>query len=282
MKIAEALAQAVQILGPDNESPHADAEILLAHVLQISRGSLYGRMQRPLTEEADEQLQFLLARRVQGEPVAYLTGDQGFWSLDLKVTRDVLIPRPETELLVEWALGVLKNKIFPRIADLGTGSGAIALALASELPSAAVIATDISQAALHVARANAEKLRITRVQFQHSDFDAFLNACGNQRNAAFDLIVSNPPYIAEGDVHLDALRHEPQLALTAGKDGLDYLRNIIRQAPAALKSRGALLLEHGYDQAVAVRELLQQAGLVEVQTRRDLAGHERASGGIKP
>mgnify|MGYP001600542301 CR=1 FL=1 len=282
MTVAEVLAQAVQTLGSTSESPHADAEILLAHVLEISRGSLYARMQRPLAEEADEQLQFLLARRALGEPVAYLTGEQGFWSLDLRVTPDVLIPRPDTELLVEWALELARTAgCVLRIADLGTGSGAIALALAHELPQAMVTAVDVSAAALSVARDNAARLRIGNVQWAESDFTQALHAHG-ATEAGFDLIVSNPPYIAEGDAHLAALRHEPRLALTAGTDGLDCLRVIIQHAPAALRSQGALLLEHGYDQAAAVRELLLQAGFVNVQTRRDRCGHERASGGVKP
>ncbi|MGH8505399.1 MAG: peptide chain release factor N(5)-glutamine methyltransferase [Stenotrophobium sp.] len=285
MNVADALTQAVRTLGVSSESPQADAEFLLAHVLEISRGALYGRMQRPLPVEADEQLQFLLARRSQGEPVAYLTGDQGFWSLDLAVTPEVLIPRPETELLVEWALDVLDGmplKAPACIADLGTGSGAIALALATELPQAAVTAMDVSAAALSVARRNAEKLRINNVQFEQSDFDAFLTACGCGGKTAFDVLISNPPYVATGDPHLAALRHEPELALIAGADGLDCLRMICTRAPQALQQGGWLLLEHGCDQGPAVRELMRAAGFTNVQTRRDLATQERATGGMKP
>lgn len=285
MNVADALKQAVRTLETASESAQADAEFLLAHVLEISRGALYGRMQRPLPPEADEQLQFLLARRAQGEPVAYLTGDQGFWSLDLAVTPEVLIPRPETELLVEWALDILDGmalKTPARIADLGTGSGAIALALATELPQAALTALDVSPAALDVARRNARKLRIDNVRFEQGDFAAFLAACAHGGDTAFDMLVSNPPYVAAGDPHLAALRHEPELALIAGPDGLDCLRTICTHAPAALGPGGWLLLEHGCDQGPAVRESLRAAGFTNVQTRRDLAAHERATGGMKP
>lgn len=285
MNVADALAQAVRTLDASSESSQADAEFLLAHVLEISRGALYGRMQRPLPVEADEQLQFLLARRAQGEPVAYITGVQGFWSLDLQVTPDVLIPRPETELLVEWALEFLDGmpqKSAMRIADLGTGSGAIALALATELPEAALTAVDVSAAALTVARRNAEKLRIGNVQFEQADFDTFLQASAHSDKTTFDLLISNPPYVAKGDAHLAALRHEPELALIAGHDGLDSLKLIGVRAFSALNQGGCLLLEHGYDQGPAVRDLMQAAGFEKVQTRRDLAAHERATAGVKP
>lgn len=251
----------------------ADAELLLAHALGRPRSWLYAHGQDEADAESAARFAALLARRVAGEPVAYLTGRSGFWSLDLKVSTATLIPRPETELLVELALARLASDRPLRIADLGTGSGAIALALAHERRNAQVLATDASIDALAIAQANALALGLGNVEFRHGDW--FAPLAGER----FDLVASNPPYIAQDDVHLAQgdLRHEPRMALASGCDGLDALRVIAQAAPAHLHPGGWLLLEHGWDQGEAVRGLLHAAGLVEVATARDLAQHERIS-----
>jgi release factor glutamine methyltransferase len=251
----------------------ADAELLLAHVLGASRGWLFahgGQVLQPATCAAFEAL---VARRQAGEPVAYLTGRQGFWSLDLAVTPATLIPRPETELLVELALARLPVDAPARIADLGTGSGAIALSLARERPRALAVATDASAAALEIARANADRNAIGNVGFRQGDW------FGPLAGERFDLIASNPPYIALGDPHLAGgdLRFEPAIALSSGADGLDAIRRIVDGAPAHLVPGGWLLLEHGWEQGVAVRTLLAAAGFDEVDTARDLEARERVT-----
>jgi release factor glutamine methyltransferase len=214
-------------------------------------------------------------RRAAGEPLAYLTGRREFWSLDLAVTPDVLIPRPETELLVELALQRIPRNVKVDIADLGTGSGAIALALAHERPLTRVLATDASAATLTVARDNAARLRNGNIEFAQGDWCA---ALGNRK---FDLIVSNPPYIADKDAHLQQgdLRFEPRAALASGADGLDAIRVIVHGAPAHLKPGAWLMFEHGHEQGLAVRDLLEKSGFVEVFTERDLEGRERVTGG---
>ena len=257
-----ALAGAAEVLGT-----RLDAELLLAHVLDVSRANVIARDERELTPEEQGDFERLLARRVAGEPLAYLTGSREFWSLELEVTKDVLVPRPETELLVEWGLALAPASVL----DLGTGSGAIALALAKELPRASVTAVDVSVAALAVARANARRLGVASVEFRAGSwFDGL---------GAFDLVVSNPPYVAENDPHLADLKFEPALALTSGVDGLDALREIVAQAPRHLGPGGWLLVEHGGTQGPAVRELFRMAGFGSIETRRDLAGLERATGG---
>ncbi|AXQ28605.1 peptide chain release factor N(5)-glutamine methyltransferase [Solimonas sp. K1W22B-7] len=276
MTLSEALAWATARIGAASDSPRQDAEILLAHQLGLSRGQLFTRLREPLRPTDAEAFEEQVALRARQQPVAYLTGEKGFWTLTLKVTPAVLVPRPETELLVEWALECLAASEAPRIADLGTGSGAIALALASELPEALVIATDLSPEALAVARGNAAELGLERVGFREGHW------CEPLQGERFDLVVSNPPYIAARDEHLPALRHEPLSALTDGADGLQCLRQIVEDAPALLCPGGWLLLEHGYDQGEAVRGLLRQAGLADIATRRDLGGQERATGGRKP
>jgi release factor glutamine methyltransferase len=263
MTAGGALASAASVLGV-----RLDAELLLAHVLDVSRANVIARDDRVLTPEEQGDFEQLLARRLAGEPLAYLTGTREFWSFELEVTRDVLVPRPETELLVEWGAAVGGRDVL----DLGTGSGAIALALARELPAAQVAAVDRSRAALAVARRNATALA-ARVEFLEGDWFAPV------RGRAFDLIVSNPPYVAEGDPHLAELRFEPALALASGADGLDALRAIIAGAPAHLRAGGWLLVEHGATQGAAVRGLFARGGFAGVETRRDLAGLERATGG---
>ncbi|CAN5705082.1 peptide chain release factor N(5)-glutamine methyltransferase [soil metagenome] len=252
-----------------------DAELLLAYVLSREPAWLYAHGDAPLDAQAAERFEALRARREAGEPVAYLTGRRGFWTLDLEVTSDTLIPRAETERLVESALTRIPPDAATRIADLGTGSGAIALAIARDRPLAHVVATDCSDAALVVARRNAERSGIGNVEFRCGDWFA---ALAGER---FDLIASNPPYIAEGDPHLvqGDLRHEPPPALVSGVDGLDDLRRIVRGAPAYLLPGGWLLLEHGHDQGAAVRALLTVAGFAQVQTARDLEARERITMG---
>lgn len=258
------------------DSPRLDAEVLLCELLGCNRAGLMIRADDVLSTEMALRYAALIERRQLGEPVAYLTGRREFWSLDLQVSPAVLIPRPDTELLVEWALERLRGTDAPRIADLGTGSGAIALALASERPDAAVIAVDLSADALSQAAHNARLLGLERVDFRLGDWLAPLTG------QSFDLIVSNPPYVAEQDPHLRDLRFEPRRALTAGADGLADLRRIAAEAPACLKPGAALLLEHGAEQGEAVRTLLRQCGYSAVETRPDLNGRERGTLGIRP
>ncbi|HUS25659.1 MAG TPA: peptide chain release factor N(5)-glutamine methyltransferase [Candidatus Binatia bacterium] len=267
-------------------SPSAalDAEVLLAHLLGTSRGALRALSRDPLPVAALAAYDALVTRRAAGEPVAYIVGYRDFWSLRLTVTPDVLVPRPETELLVEWGIALLspRPKPGPRVMDLGTGSGAIALAVAVELRDASIVATDISSAALAVARGNASSLGVTHVSFlQGNGFEA-LEPGLRPDEGRFDLILSNPPYIAEGDPHLSDLAFEPAIALTSGPDGLRELRAVVGGARAHLATGGWLLVEHGHDQGAAVRALFAQAGFEAIETRRDLAGHERATGGRAP
>lgn len=256
-----------------------DAQMLLLLALQRSphdRAWLMAHDGDAMDAEAATRLAALVQRRQLGEPMAYLRGDQEFFGLTLQVDPRVLVPRPDTETLVSWALDLLNELPTPaRVLDLGTGSGAIALAIKTQRPATVVSATDASAGALAVARANADRLGLA------VDFHAghWLAAVPAQR---FDLIASNPPYIAEGDPHLTALGHEPGSALTAGPDGLDDIRSLVTSVPGALNPNGWLLLEHGHDQAGAVRRLLQAAGFKQVGSRTDLAGIERCSGGQWP
>ena len=254
-----------------------DAQMLLLHVLgqpDAGRAWLLTHDNDLLTPAQQTQFDALCAQRLDGVPVAYLTGCKEFFGLPLQVDARVLDPRPDTETLVEWALDVLEKTVSPRILDLGTGSGAIALALQSQRPDATVTAVDFSQDALEVARANAQRLQLPVQLVQSSWLE--------QIEGMFDVIVSNPPYIREDDEHMAALRHEPRQALTSGEDGLDDIRTIIAQAPAHLNAGGWLLLEHGWDQAPAVQNLLHSAGFVQVHSRQDLAGINRCTGGQIP
>ena len=246
--------------------------ILLCHALRLTRVQLITQSERQLSAAEAEALTALLARRLRGEPIAYIVGQREFYGLDLRVSPDVLIPRPDTELLVELALERLPQG--GSALDMGTGSGAIAVAIAHTRPDAQVTALDASPAALAIARENASTHQV-RVRLLESDWYGALDA-----DQAFDLIVSNPPYIVAGDIHLSQgdLRFEPVDALTDHADGLSDLRTIIEGAPAHLKAGGWLLMGHGYDQAAAVRALLTGGGWREVQSWRDLAGIERVSG----
>jgi len=255
----------------------ADAEALLLHALGRDRAWLFAHGRDPVAGPVAAAFRALVARRANGEPVAYLTGRRGFWTLDLAVGPATLIPRPETELLVELALARLDAA--PRhVADLGTGSGAIALALASERPAARVVATDSSAAALAVARANATSHGLGNVEFRHGPWWAPL------AGERFDLVASNPPYIAAADPHLDQgdLRFEPASALASGADGLDDIRRIIAGAPDHLHPGGWLLLEHGWDQGPAVAKLLRERGFEAVETMQDLEARDRTSLGRWP
>ena len=252
-----------------------DAQLLLLHVLGRASGDrawLVAHDTDILDGAVWPVFDALCTRRVAGEPVAYLVGEKEFHGLGLQVDARVLVPRPDTETLVEWALHCLQGRTAPTVLDLGTGSGAIALAIQHARPDAQVMAVDRSAEALAVARANAQRLRLT-VRFAEADW---LDGAGTD----LDLLVSNPPYVAIGDPHLAALRHEPAGALVSGPDGLDDIRRIVEAAPAHLREGGWLLLEHGYDQAAAVRALLMRRGFVQVQSRDDLAGIARCSGGI--
>ncbi len=257
-----------------------DAQLLLLHCLGREPGDrawLLTHDTDPLTPAVAERFSNLCQRRTAGEPVAYLTGRKAFYGLELQIDARVLDPRPDTETLVDWALDVVRPLARPRIADLGTGSGAIALALQAQRPDAEVWAVDLSADALTVARANAERLGLP-LRFAQGNWLQGLPA----QAGPFDAIVSNPPYIRADDPHLAALTHEPLGALASGADGLDDIRALIAQAPARLVPGGWLLLEHGWDQAEAVRALLSAAGFVAVQSRQDLAGHARCSGGQWP
>lgn len=255
---------------PDSPTPRLDAELLLAAALGKPRSYLRTWPERE--PDAAQQACFAesLARRRAGEPVAYILGRQGFWSLDLEVAPHTLIPRPDTELLVETALDLLPATPLAAL-DLGTGSGAIALALASERPAWRLTGVDRVEEAVALAERNRQRLQLNNAGFVHGHW---FSALAGRR---YGLILSNPPYIRADDQHLREgdVRFEPSSALVAGRDGLDDIRAIIRAAPAHLQPGGWLLLEHGFDQAEAVRALLAAAGFNEVHSRRDLAGHER-------
>ena len=252
-----------------------DARILLQHVLDVSHAHLIAHAEQALDSKQVQSFRLLMERRARGEPVAYLTGKQEFYSLVFTVTPAVLIPRPETELLVDLALGQIPLDLPWKILDLGTGSGAIALAIAKHRPLADIVAVDFSADALAVAKTNASELGVNNVRFIEADW------FGDFNGERFNLIVSNPPYIAPGDPHLAQgdLRFEPHVALAAEGEGLNCIRSIIAAAPAHLAAGGALLLEHGYDQAEACRQLLSEAGFVRTFSRPDLAGILRVSGG---
>ncbi|HSD61703.1 MAG TPA: HemK/PrmC family methyltransferase [Burkholderiales bacterium] len=296
--LADAAARLATALGLEPESARIEARSLLAHALDRDRNWLALHARDPLSEAGAAAFEALLARRLAGEPVAYLTGRREFFGLDFKITPAVLIPRPETELLVEQALERLPADAPSRVLDLGAGSGCVAITLARHRPRAKVTAVDTSEAALAVARDNARRLLgggspthgvgvpsplmgEGQGEGEESSFRLVLSdwfsALGD---AKYVLVVSNPPYVAEGDPHLAQgdLRFEPRHALAAGADGLDCIRRIVRDAPAHLAEGGWLLFEHGYDQAEDCRNLLRGAGLQDIRSFRDLSGIERVSG----
>lgn len=273
-RAARVLAALRERLGAASHSAALDAEILVAHVAGLGRSAILADPDRELSPRELLALESLARRRLAGEPIAYLTGRREFWSLDLEVTRDVLVPRPETELVVERLLAGLGAGA--AVLDLGTGSGAIALAVASERPRAVVTAADASAAALAVARRNAARLGLSNLRFVEGSW------FGPLAGSRFDAIASNPPYVAAGDPALEALAHEPRAALAAGADGLDALREIVPAAPAHLGPGGRLVVEHGPGQGAAVRALFTAAGFAGIATSRDLAGHERVTEGTRP
>lgn len=269
--IRQWLAQAHDPVDPE------DARYLAMHVLALTPTGLFLHDERELTPDELGQLEALLARRAAGEPVAYLTGSRGFWSMELQVDSSTLIPRADTETLVAAALEKLELFQTPRVLDLGTGSGAIALAIAREYPHAKVVATDRSEEALRVAAGNAAALGLHNVEFLSGSWFAALP----DPTTPFDVIVSNPPYIRSDDPHLEQgdLRFEPISALASGPDGLDDLRVIIAGAAAYLNDNGWLLVEHGYDQGADVRALFEQANYTQIETRRDFGDNDRITMG---
>ncbi len=273
--ISALLAEASDDLSATSDSPRLDAELLLAFVLQVPRSYLFAHPEEQPGTEAFAIFRDLVNRRKGGEPVAYITGVREFWSLDLTVNRHTLVPRPDTETLVATALDLIADCRKPDIADLGTGSGAIALALACERPDANIVATDASEEAIALARFNCTRLEIINVDF----------ICGNWFDAVpgrkFDLVVSNPPYVAVDDPHLRSadIRYEPINALAAGSDGLDSIRQIVAAAPSYLRPGGWIALEHGDRQGHAVTSLLTAAGFGQVATVNDHGGRERVGYG---
>jgi release factor glutamine methyltransferase len=267
LDVAAALAQA-----RSRKVAQLDAQLLLARLMSVSRTWLIAHGDAPLDADLAASWEAWLARRAAGEPLAYVLGQKEFRSLLLQVTPAVLIPRPETELLVDWAASLLEAMGGRGdIVDLGTGSGAIALAIRQSHPNTRVVATDSSPAALAVARANAERLSLP-IEFVETSWWQGL------QGRRFDLVVANPPYVREDDPALGTLRHEPRVALAADRDGLGALRIIARGAADHLEAGAWILLEHGFDQAESVSALLRESGLQDIETRRDLAGHSRATG----
>jgi release factor glutamine methyltransferase len=270
--------QAIQFAQVQFGLTRLDAQMLLLHACQLpihDRAWLLAHGDEVLSFETQKRYLDFLQRRARLEPLAYITGIKEFFGLQLHIDQRVLDPRPETETLVEWALTCVADTSKPRIADLGTGSGAIALALKHSLPNAQVTAVDASADAIAVATANANRLELEIVTHVGSWYAPLASQ-------TFDLIVSNPPYVADGDAHLAQLPHEPISALVAGKDGLDDLRQIVTQATHHLKPGAWLLLEHGFDQAQAVQDILANQGFLSVQSRPDLAGILRCTGGQWP
>lgn len=257
------------------EDARFEAELLLRHVLGCSRAWLVAHGDDALAQPDHARALALATRRAEGEPIAYILGQREFWSLELSITPQVLVPRADTELLVERALAHLNDTAPARVCDLGTGSGAVAIALAVERPRARIIASDSSRAALRVAAANAARLAPGRIELVAGHWLAPF------AEHAFDLVVGNPPYVAAGDPHLRRgdLRFEPPGALIAGPHGLDAILAIAASAERCLRAQGHLALEHGAQQAAAVRAAFRDGGLVEVRSHRDLAGHERVTEG---
>lgn len=258
----------------ESDSPRLDVEILLARTLGCDRAAIYTRGAETLPDGIRGQFDQHLQQRLGGEPVAYITGEREFWSLALKVNSGILIPRPDTECLVAAALAHIPVRESLRIADLGTGSGAIALAIASERPRCHIVATDIDAATLATAEHNRDRHDLDNVELIASDW--FTNLGGH----VFHVIISNPPYIPDADPHLDQgdVRFEPRLALAGGADGLDMIRTIIDGAPDHLCPGGYLFLEHGFDQGDTVKALLRQRGFSSIECFDDLAGHHRGTG----
>lgn len=269
--IEAALSGAADRFTTVGESPRLDAEVLLAWVLHVPRSYLFTHPEEILTRRSARDFERAVSRREGGQPVAYITGCKEFWSLKFRVTADTLIPRPETETLVEQALAVIPQDRTCRILDLGAGSGAIAIAIASERPACDIVATDISHEALSVARDNAHRHGIRNIRFSQGDYFEPVSA------ERFDVIVSNPPYVRTDDPVLDDLRFEPRAALVAGPDGLDAICRIASEGKRVLKENGTLLLEHAADQKDSVRTLLTESGWSNIRCFPDLSGHLRVT-----
>ncbi len=278
ISISTALDHASQKLNTFYSDSRLEAELLLCHLLHKNRAYLFAHSEELLDQTQLELYKHLIAQRARGIPIAYLMGTREFWSLTLKVNQHTLIPRHETERLVELALELIPNHPQTQVLDLGTGSGAIALALAKERPQWEITACDSSLEALKVAKENAQSLGITNVSFYHSDWFQ------NIPSARYHAIVSNPPYIAEQDPHLQKgdLRFEPLSALASGQDGLSDLQYIIEHSYNYLLPNGLLLLEHGYDQKISVRAILNKIGYNKIHCWKDIQGHDRVSGGWHP
>lgn len=269
MTLSQTLTWLRQQLPPEEAT--REAELMLCRVTGLTRTQLRTYPEKDVSDTQQKQLSAWVQRRSQGEPLAYILGDTEFYGLKLSVTPDTLIPRQDTELLVDAALELIPERAPWTVLDMGTGTGAIAIAIAHHRPIAQVTALDASKASLAVAQDNACALRLPSIRFIHSDW---FSALGQQR---FDVIISNPPYIAQNDPHLQAtsLPYEPISALTSGVDGLDDIRLLVQQAPKHLNSDGWLLLEHGYDQGAAVRHLMQSAGFSSIATHRDYGNNDR-------
>lgn len=269
MNIADALDQYSQAFKAISDTAHLDAECLITHVTGLEKSVLFSHPENELNSKQQDELQKLAKRRLNGEPIAYIIGHKEFWDLDLMVNSDVLIPRPETECLVEWLLSKYPSGHTLKVADLGVGSGAIALALAKERPEWKIHATDYSQAALNIAKKNAEKYKLNNVHFFHGEWFSALP------EKHYDIIASNPPYIASDDKHLKHLTFEPITALDGGESGLDAIKIIIHEGRDYLNQGGLLTFEHGYDQQDAILHFLQKAGYNKIEDHNDLAGLPR-------
>jgi len=278
MTLNDAIVAATAQLQNSSPTPALDAQVLLAHSLGQDRTYLITHARDDINPEIQKRFEELVEKRLDGTPVAYLTGQQEFWSLPIQVTADTLIPRPETELLVELALEKIPSEQQFLIADIGTGSGAIAIAIAGERKNSNVIASDRSAKAIEVAKQNANRLALDNVEFvEGATFDPFAGK-------KFNLVVSNPPYVPESDPHLvqGDVRFEPRSALAAGPDGLDVIRQIVERAKNFLVPHGWLMIEHGYDQESAVEKLFEQAGFEDIECYLDLAGQPRVTVGRRP
>lgn len=270
-RIDHLLGDAVKRLAVASDSPRLDAELLLCRSIDLPRSYLFAHPDDVLDDATFSRFDALLRRRLDGEPMAYITGAREFWSHELLVSPATLIPRPETELLVDLALREIPRKAEWQILDLGTGSGAIAVALAAERLMCEVTAVDISEAALAIARENARQLPLSNITFAHGSW------CAPVRDRQFDIIVSNPPYVRADDAALAMLRYEPVEALVAGVDGLDAIRTLAADCGEILKSGGSLLIEHGADQRDEVAAILAASGWTNILNHKDFAGHPRVT-----
>lgn len=275
MRIDEALKRATERLRAASDSPRLDAEVLLTRALDVRSSYLIAHPEDTLDEAAVERYEQAVARRAGGVPLPYITGEKEFWSLPLMVGPETLVPRPETELLVQLALRELPVGAEKKVLDLGTGSGAIALAIASERPLCSVTATDLSRAALNIAQQNARQLELANVTFAEGNW---AEAVPGQ---VFDLVVSNPPYVSESDPALEALQHEPRMALVSGSEGLDAIRVLARDCRGLLAPGGVLLLEHGADQEAAVARVLEENRWTYIEAFRDLGGRPRVARAVR-